>query len=191
MLVDFYKKKNIKKMEGYSQEVAGEVDFLKKIVKSRGVVNVMEIGFNAGHSAEIFLSSNTKCKLWSFDIGRWSYVNLGKEFIDENFPNRHRLILGNSLITIPKFPTQKFDLIFIDGGHAYNVSKSDIENCKRLSHKETIIVMDDTMNNPEWEKSWNKGVNKAWRESIDEGLIVQNGFEDYGKGRGLSWGRYK
>ena len=121
------------------------------------------------------------------------FMKLGmlKEFIDENFPNRHRLILGNSLITIPKFPTQKFDLIFIDGGHAYNVSKSDIENCKRLSHKETIIVMDDTMNKPEWEKSWNKGVNKAWRESIDEGLIVQNGFEDYGKGRGLSWGRYK
>ena len=108
--------------------------------------------------------NNKNIELVSFDIGRHHYTNLGKEFIDNKYPNRHTLILGNSLETIPKYKNTFFDLIFIDGGHSYDVAKKDILNCKRLSHKETIVIMDDTMIKNEWIRNHNKGVNRAWNE---------------------------
>ena len=104
-LVDFYKEKNITKFEGYSQQVKGQVEFLRNIVNDESINNVMEIGFNAGHSAELFLSSNKNINLVSFDIGKHKYVNLGKEFIDKTYPNRHTLIIGDSLSTVSEYLT--------------------------------------------------------------------------------------
>ena len=63
----------------------------------------MEIGFNAGHSAELFLSNNKNINVLSFDIGGHQYVKYGKEFIDNKYPNRHALILGDSVQTVPSF----------------------------------------------------------------------------------------
>lgn len=53
-LKEHYKSKKIRITEGHSQEVEKQVDFLKNIVNDENINNVMEIGFNAGHSAEIF-----------------------------------------------------------------------------------------------------------------------------------------
>lgn len=192
-LVDFYKEKNITNFEGYSQQVKGQVEFLRNIVNHKSINNVMEIGFNAGHSAEIFLSSNKNINLVSFDIDHHKYVNLGKEFIDKTYPNRHTLIIGNSLITVPEYfkkENKKFDLIFIDGGHEYNVAKGDILNCKNLAHDKTIVVMDDTINKNNWIKGWNIGPNRAWKEAKDSNMIKEIGNIDFEQGRGQSWGYY-
>lgn len=51
-LIDFLQKKNITNLEGYSQQVKRQSEFLRKIVNDKSINNVMEIGFNAGHSAE-------------------------------------------------------------------------------------------------------------------------------------------
>jgi hypothetical protein len=40
----------------------------------------MNIGFNDGHSAEIFLQTNKNLKLTSFDLGEHDYVNVSKEY---------------------------------------------------------------------------------------------------------------
>ena len=192
-LVDFYKEKNITKFEGYSQEVKGQVEFLRNIVNDESINNVMEIGFNAGHSAELFLSSNKNINLVSFDIGHHKYVNLGKEFIDKTYPNRHTLIIGNSLSTVPEYfkkENKKFDLIFIDGDHKYNVAKGDILNCKNLAHDKTIVVIDDTMNNNNWVQGWNIGPNRAWKEAKDSNMIKEIDSIDFQRGRGQSWGYY-
>ena len=192
-LSDFYKEKNIKVNEGYSQQVKGQEDFLKNIVNDKSINNVMEIGFNAGHSAELFLSSNKNINLVSFDIGHNKYVNLGKEFIDKTYPNRHTLIIGNSLSTVPEYfkkENKKFDLIFIDGGHDYHVAKGDIFNCKNLAHDKTIVVLDDTINNEAWIHHWNRGPNRAWKEAKDSNMIKEIDSIDFGRGRGQSWGYY-
>jgi len=159
--------------------------------------NVMEIGFNAGHSADLFLGINKNIKLTSFDIGVHKYVDYGKKFIDNKYPDRHSLILGDSKKTIPDFCKHntniKFDLIFIDGDHSEVGAISDLLNCKKLSHNETIIVMDDTRNEQPM-ASWNINVNKAWQKCISAGIVHEIESEDYNQegycARGQSWGRY-
>ena len=153
----------------------------------------MEIGFNAGHSAELFLSSNKNINLVSFDIGTHEYVKYGKNFIDKTYPGRHTLIIGNSLDTVPKYikeENKKFDLIFIDGGHDYYVAKSDLFNCKELAHNKTIVILDDTINNNKWVNSWNEGPNSAWKEAKEMNIIKEIGSIDFNDKYGLSWGYY-
>ncbi len=153
----------------------------------------MEIGFNGGHSSELFLSSNKNIEVVSFDIGEHNYVKLGKEFIDKTYPNRHELIIGNSLETLPYYSSnvnKKFDIIFIDGGHTYDVVKGDIINCKKLAHDKSIVIMDDTITNHGLLRHWNLGPNRAWKEAKEWNIIKELGSVDYSPGRGQSWGYY-
>lgn len=192
-LTDYYNSNNIKVTEGYSQQVKEQVEFLKETVNQTSIHNVMEIGFNAGHSAELFLSANKNINLVSFDIGSHDYVKFGKELIDTNFPNRHTLIIGNSLNTVPEYAkktNKKFDLIFIDGGHSYEVAKNDLLNCKQLAHENTILILDDTMNNNKWIMNWNNGPNRAWEDVKKMNFVKEVGSIDYSPGRGQSWGYY-
>ena len=193
-LNNFYKQHNINNFEGYSQEIKGQSDFLKNIINDKSIKNVMEIGFNAGHSAELFLSSNKNINLVSFDIGQHNYTKLGKKFIDQTYPGRHTLVIGNSLNTVPKFiqdTNKKFDLIFIDGGHDYNTAKGDLLNCKKLSHPKTIVILDDTIvNNNKWIMEHNKGPNYAWNEAKKANIIKEIGSTNFQPGRGHSWGYY-
>ena len=196
-LNDFYKEKKIdptKLVEGHSQQVKEQTEFLREIVNDESINNVMEIGFNGGHSAELFLSSNKNIKLTSFDIGVHDYMKLGKEFIDKTYPDRHTLIIGDSLNTVPEYfkkENKKFDLIFIDGGHQYEVAKGDIINCKNLAHENTIVILDDTISKKEWIQFWNVGPNRSWKEAKEDNIIKETGSVDYSSGRGQSWGYYK
>jgi len=193
-LAKFYNEKKISNFdEGFSQQVEEQTSFLKNIVNNPSIKYVMEIGFNGGHSSELFLSSNQNIEVVSFDIGEHSYVKLGKEFIDKTYPNRHQLIIGNSLETVPYYSNnvnKKFDVIFIDGGHIYDVAKGDIINCKKLAHDKTIVIMDDTIINQNWLRSWNLGPNRAWKEAKEWNIIKELGSVDYSPGRGQSWGYY-
>lgn len=190
-LTDFYNSKNITNFEGHSQQSKEETEFLKNIINNNTINNVMEIGFNAGHSAEIFLSSNKNINLVSFDIGHHQYVNLGKKFIDKTYPDRHTLIIGNSLDTVPEYfkkENKKFDLIFIDGGHHYNIAKGDLINCKNLAHNKTIVIMDDIVKTG-FIQDWNIGPNRAWKQGKEWNYIKEIEHVEW-EGRGLSWGYY-
>jgi len=179
--------------EGYSQQVDGQVKDLIELT-SKPDINVMEIGFNAGHSAELMLENNKSLKLTSFDLGQYDYVLPGKEYINMTYPDRHKLYLGDSTLTVPAFtkqyPDAKFDVIFIDGGHLYPIAKADIDNCFHLAHKDTIVMLDDTMYTKDWEEGWTTGPTKAWLESIENNQIIELNRKDYMKGRGMSWGTY-
>lgn len=181
--------------EGYSQQVSQQVNDLNDIIRSihKPEINVMEIGFNAGHSAEVFLN-NPNVTLTSFDLGGHNYVLPAKEYIDVHYPDRHTLVLGNSTITIPNYIEKnkdtKFDLIFIDGGHDYIVAKTDMENCFHLSHKDTIVVLDDTIFTKGWAQDWTIGPTRTWLEHMQQNKIVELTRKEYQLGRGMSWGRY-
>ena len=189
-LKDFYKQHKFW-FEGHSQMCEEVTIFLRDIVNKEGIINVMEIGFNGGHSAETLLSSNNNINLVSFDLGEHKYVELGKQFIDEHYSGRHTLIIGNSVNTVPEYIGDKFDIIFIDGGHDYVTAKTDLYNCRRLSHNDTIIILDDTMRTPEWIKFHNKGPNRAWDFMKKKNIIQELGSIDFNPRHGVSWGNYK
>ncbi len=187
-------KVSFNEMQGFSQETPRQIELLKKLVSDDSIKVVLEIGFNAGHSSELFLENNKSVKVISFDLGGFNHVSVGKTFVDKHYPFRHSLILGDSTVTVPDFAKNNqdltVDLIFIDGGHEYQISKADLVNCKKFAHKNTLVVMDDTVYTHQWKESYTIGPTTAWLEGIQEGLITQVGNEDMSHGRGMSWGKY-
>jgi len=172
-------------IEGNSAEIPEQVKDLIYISRNP-IKKVMEIGFNAGHSAEIFLKNNPDIDLVSFDIGHHDYTEHARKYIEITYPGRHRLILGDSKQTIPEFikenPDVKFDLIFIDGGHDYETASADLENSLLLSHKDTIIAIDDVTDPPE--ANYTVGPTAIWKE----GKITEINAKVYDRYRGMAWG---
>ena len=94
---------------------------------------VLEIGFNAGHSAIHFLESNPNLHLYCFDIGYHLYTDPCYQYLSKIYGDRIHMKYGNSTVTIPKFfkknPDLKFDMYHIDGCHLTDVALQDLNNC--------------------------------------------------------------
>ena len=114
--------------------------------------------------------------------------------LDNKYPNRLQIVIGESQDTVPLFserhPHVKFDLIFIDGAHWEPIPKLDLENCRKLAHENTIILFDDTCYSKELKRYWNEYPTKVWTEAIEKNEIVELGRKDFDSGRGMSWGKY-
>ena len=136
-----------------------------------------EIGFNSGQSSLFWLLYDDRIHVTSFDIGNHKYVHAASRFLNTKFPNRFRLILGDSTQTLPKFrrenPSFVCDLWFIDGGHSFSVASSDLANALAMSYtynksssrelKKTYIIVDD-IDMPD--------VRDVWSISLEKGFLA-------------------
>jgi predicted O-methyltransferase YrrM len=157
----------------------GQLLFLKEAASSPLIRTIGEIGFNSGISSYNFLLANPKANVISFDLGEYDYVSEAKKIIDEAFPGRHTLIRGDSTETVSEFrntrPKVKFDLIFLDGGHSYDIAMADLLNMKPLAKSNTVLVFDDVI---PW-KPWGVGPTAAWTEALNRNVVVQQAlFQD-------------
>ena len=145
--------------EGYNQQHFEKIHFLINVLSKYKILNILEIGFKEDYSSEIFLKYNKNIKVTSFN----KYAK--KNIIDVTFPGRHTLITDLSSIE-----NKTFDLIF-------NCSDT---NYKRFAHKNTIVIMDDTVYTPGQEtdqtKLWleNKSIRKISNQdfSINSGVSL-------------------
>lgn len=109
--------------------------------------SILEIGFNAGHSALIMLLSNPDAKVVSFDLGTHMYTTPCYEALQRYFPGRIELILGNSIETVSRYfrenRSTRFDLYHIDGGHNPVIANKDFINCYLNAHDGSYVIWDD------------------------------------------------
>ena len=174
-LEEFYNVNNINIIEGNSTQSKLQSEFLIKFDKN--FKNILEIGFNAGHSSEIFLSTNPKSIVTSIDIGYWYYGKFGVEFLNKKFPNRLNVIFKDSLLALKDFSTFPegtiFDFIYIDGNHSYEYALNDIINCQKFSNKDTLVLVDDVVIDDKYRTLANTGPTKAWNKLLKEEYILE------------------
>lgn len=134
------------------------------------IQRVLEIGFNGGRSAAIFLSARPDLTMVSFDIGQWPYVPAAKKLIDRLFPGRHELVMGDSRETVPAYYPEAlgtFDLVFVDGGHHGDVPHKDILNSLPFMKPDGVMIVDDyDQHHPGC-----ADIVQAYAQAIDAGVI--------------------
>lgn len=168
--------------EGYVFEVNNQVNDLILFCHSHSFKNILEIGFLSGSSSVLFLE-NTKANVTSIDIKCPKYSEIAKEFIDEEYPNRHNLIIGNSSFVVQSLK-EKYDLIFIDGCHSYELTLSDIVNCYYVKDNDAYVIIDDVVTEEASIASWTIGTTRAYEKCIEYGLIWTCFIKTYKLGRG-------
>ena len=118
--------------------------------------NIIEIGFNGGHSCAMFLVLFPKANITVFDLGEHKYTKSCFDYLDSIFPNRLTLITGDSTKTFPNYINEYNEhnksianiIIHVDGGHYGDIPKQDLENSYKLLSRPEInkgfIIFDDT-----------------------------------------------
>jgi predicted O-methyltransferase YrrM len=134
-------------LEGFSTDAQRE-QFVQLLKLHPHVTDVLEIGLNGGHSAEVFLKHCPNLKRFvSIDINWHSYTARAVEYLSKKYQGKFTFIAGDSTVKVPEFgtlhPEQKFDLIFIDGNHNYNYCLQDILNTRALTRSNALLIIDD------------------------------------------------
>lgn len=186
-LNDFLHDFGVKELEGNCNDIPAQKNHIASITMNRNVKKVLEIGFNAGHSAEVILSSNPNLHLTSYDINTHSYTMIGKMYIDKKFPGRHTLIYGDSKKMVPK-DTGKYDCFFIDGGHDYETAKADLNNCKKLAKPCAMVMFDDVILPATEGISYSLGPTQVWQEAARDSIVTSICEYKYGLTRGMAIG---
>ena len=144
-----------------------EATYLRDLTQKYQAKAIAEIGFNIGFSSIAFLESAPDTTVVSFELDRRHAVELAKDFVDQRYPGRHELVIGDSRQTVPRYEAERFDLVFVDGGHEYEIAAADIANAARLAKPGGLIVVDDLV---PW-YPWGEGPYRAWQEALDSGLV--------------------
>jgi predicted O-methyltransferase YrrM len=128
--------------------------YKNKIDKKDKELSILEIGFAYGTSALIFLNQLIKYKnKIRYDIvdmnqsTQWN--NLGLKNVDQFLKINKKSIKYNlyeedSTKALPKLK-EKYDIIFIDGGHTEDIVSQDILNSDKLLKKNGIMILDDVL----------------------------------------------
>ena len=114
---------------------------------ARKATNILEVGFNAGHSSLLMLLGNSQSNVLAFDICAHNYTEPCFDYLSEAFPGRIELIRGDSAQTVPAYceshPNKKFDLIHIDGSHFPSRAERDFYSCYKMTRRGSIVIWDD------------------------------------------------
>lgn len=147
MIDEFLKSENIVVDEGYIGQNQGHA-ILDNLQDTSNIKSVLEIGFNAGHSALFFLQHLSKLQLFlSCDVCHHNYSEAIGKKLEKEFLGIFHFLKGDSKLMLQAFykthPKMKFDLIFIDGSHEFMNIFLDLLYVKALCHEKTIVLIDD------------------------------------------------
>ncbi len=111
---------------------------------------ILELGFNAGHSALLFLlGCQPDAEITFLDIGGHPYVLPCLEYLKRVSSSiKRNMIIGNSLHLLPKMvlkegQKEKYDIIHMDGGHANECVINDLIFLYMLLKPGGYLIVDD------------------------------------------------
>lgn len=112
----------------------------------RASSRMLEIGFNAGHSALLALAHG--CEYHGVDICQYDYTLPAADYLKGMFGEQFHFHAGDSLEIVPllarEHPYLRFDLIHIDGHHGVDYCRADTANARLLADDEAWLLIDDT-----------------------------------------------
>jgi hypothetical protein len=116
---------------------------------------ILEIGFNAGHSALLILEANPEIRYIGIDIGRHAYTAPCASYLKASYGNRFDMHFGSSTDILPEFIANEacndIDLVHVDGGHTEAVAFADLNYVIRMSRQPGLrryLIVDDTQMPP-------------------------------------------
>ena len=80
----------------------------------------------------------------------------------KKFQKNVNIIKGNSNKVLKEINVDKFDYVFLDGGHKYETVKNDLENLTQIVNNNGTILCDD------YDLSYAPGVKKAIEDFVSE-----------------------
>jgi len=102
---------------------------------------MLELGFNAGHSALLALTANKNLSYVAIDPLAHPYARPCFDYLRSVFGNRIKLIAGDPKTILEQFSTSGFDLASIDGAHDFPTLQSELaELCRILPPASTILL---------------------------------------------------
>lgn len=132
-----------------------DLALLKKFARQKPHCQYFEIGTWRGESVANVASVADQCFTLNLSTEEMQQRNLNQRYIDlhrfysKNIENVHHLE-GNTLSLDFGSLNRKFDLVFIDGDHRYDMVKNDTEKVfQHLVHEKSIVVWHDYARNPE------------------------------------------
>jgi predicted O-methyltransferase YrrM len=124
---------------------AEQVQHYASLASRPSVRTICEVGFNAGHSAAVWLMANPNATLHTFDL--WSHGPAGRaglQLLKTRFPGRILAHVGDSLHTIARTTiAPPCDLVHIDGRHDYAHTLTDFVNFVPKARADAVYLFDD------------------------------------------------
>lgn len=111
--------------------------------------SILELGFNAGHSALLFLlGCNPDAEITFLDLGIHPYVKPCFNYLETISPVKKTLLLANSLEYLPKIVLKEgqrelYDIIHMDGGHSHECVVNDMILLYMLLKPGGYMIVDD------------------------------------------------
>ena len=90
-----------------------------------------------------FFSNPLKNIYFKFLKKQNPYSKEAVEDLLKKYKNNITLIKGNSNLVLKKIDMSKIDFVFLDGGHAYETVKNDLECCLEVINSNGTILCDD------------------------------------------------
>ena len=159
-------------IEGHSGQFPEMTRALHYLAGLDFVRTVCETGFNYGHSSFAYLTAKSDSKVHSFDLANHHYALVMTSFLNRIFPGRLFVHFGNSSYTIPEYivgnPSFRCDLMLVDGGHDYDIAKSDLTHFVSVANPDNNVIMFD-----DYPTDWGTAIGRAWEEMIDSHKIKE------------------
>ena len=114
------------------------------------LLQICEIGFNAGHTALLFLEAASAARVLSFDLGDMPWAKKQAALLSRAYgADRFQAVFGSSDETVPSYSSRltkkasKCDVAFSDGGKTESLRLADLRNFRRLARPQALLLFDE------------------------------------------------